>query len=68
MMSPPRVFKIGVRISLVVRWLGLLVSTAGGAGLIPGWGIKTLHATQHHQKINRSQYAGIWSPFNKINH
>ena len=67
-MSLPRVFKIGLRTSLVVQWLGLLVSMAGGAGLIRGWGIKILHATQHHQKINRSQFTGIWSPFYKIDH
>ena len=67
-MSPPRVFKIGLRTSLVVQWLGLLASTARGTGLIPGWEIKILHAIQHHQKINRSQFAGIWSPFYKIDH
>ena len=26
--------------SVVVQWLGLLILTAGGMGLIPGWGIK----------------------------
>ena len=26
--------------SLVVQWLGLHASTAGGPGLIPGWGTK----------------------------
>ena len=29
--------------SLVVQWLGLWVSTAGGVVLIPGWGTKILH-------------------------
>ena len=30
--------------SLVVQWLGLCPSTAGGIGLIPGRGTNTLHA------------------------
>ena len=48
-MSPPRVFKIGLRTSLVVQWLGLLVSMAGGAGLIRGWGIT--EATETKQPV-----------------
>ena len=35
-----------LRTCLVVQWLGLHVSTAGGKGSIPGWGIKILHATE----------------------
>ena len=31
--------------SLVVQWLRLSASTAGGAGLIPGWGTKVPHAS-----------------------
>ena len=31
--------------SLVVQWLGLCDSTAGGTGLIPGWATKILQAT-----------------------
>ena len=31
--------------SLVIKWLRLPASTAGGAGLIPVWGIKIPHAT-----------------------
>ena len=31
--------------SLVVQWLRLRASTAGGTGLIPGWGTKIPHAT-----------------------
>ena len=34
----------------MVKWLGLHVSTAGGPGLIPGQGGKTLQASQHGQK------------------
>ena len=30
--------------SLVVQWLGLHASTAGGQGSIPGWGTKIPHA------------------------
>ena len=37
--------------SLVVQWLGLWVSTAGGVGLIPGWGTKILHVAWHDQKL-----------------
>ena len=38
------------RASLVVQWLGLHASTAGGTGSIPGWGTKILHAEQSGQK------------------
>ena len=37
--------------SLVVQWLGLWASTAGGVGLIPGWGTKIPHAAWHDQKL-----------------
>ena len=30
--------------SLVIQWLRHCASTAGGTGLIPGWGTKILHA------------------------
>ena len=43
--------------SLVVQWLGLRASTAGGMGSIPGqgtkipgWGTKIMHAVWHGQK------------------
>ena len=36
--------------SLEVQWLGLSTSTAGGSGLIPGWGTKILQATQRIKK------------------
>ena len=32
-----------VRDSLVIQWLGIHTSTAGGRGLTPGWGTKILH-------------------------
>ena len=32
---------------LVVQWLRLHASTAGGTGSIPGWGTKIPHATWH---------------------
>ena len=35
--------------SLVVQWLGLCASTAGGTGLIPGQGTKILQAAQRGQ-------------------
>ena len=34
----------------MVHWLRLSVSNAGGMHLIPGWGTKIPHATQHGQK------------------
>ena len=35
-----------LRTSLAFQWLRLHASTSGGAGLIPGWGTKTLHGMQ----------------------
>ena len=37
--------------SLVVQWLRLWATNAGGAGLIPGWGTKIPHALQRDQII-----------------
>ena len=37
--------------SLVVQWLRLGASTAGGAGSIPGPGTKISHAAWYGQKI-----------------
>ena len=39
--------------SLVVQWLGLCTSTAGGSGSILGHGTKIPHAMQHGQKKSR---------------
>ena len=36
-----------IRDSRVVQWLGLCAHTAGGLGLIPGWGTKIPHAVWH---------------------
>ena len=41
--------------SLVVQWLGLHASTAGGMGSIPGQGTKILYATQHGQKKKKNK-------------
>ena len=41
--------------SLGVQWLGLHASTAGGAGLIPGWGTKILHAMRHSRKKRKKK-------------
>ena len=39
------VIKIGHQgTSLAVQWLSLRASNTGGAGLIPAWGTKILHA------------------------
>ena len=37
--------------SLVVQWIGLHASTAGGTGLIPGWRTKIPHAARHNQNV-----------------
>ena len=43
--------------SLVVQWLGLRASTAGGTGSIPDWETKILRAMQQcGQKKKRDQY------------
>ena len=42
-------------ISLVVQWLRLRASTAGGKGSIPGWGTKIPHAVQRSQKIKNNK-------------
>ena len=39
--------------SLVVQWLGLHASTAGGMGLIPGWGTEMLCAAWCSQKTKK---------------
>ena len=41
--------------SLAVQWLGLHASTAGGTSSIPGWGVKTPHATWWPKKKKCSQ-------------
>ena len=49
--------------SLVVQWLRLHASTAGGAVLIPGWGTKTPHAAWHGQKKPQKQKNSIVGKF-----
>ena len=39
-----------LRTSLVVRWLRLCASNAGGTGLIPDWGTKTPRAAWPKEK------------------
>ena len=41
--------------SLMVQWLGLCASTAGGVGSIPGQGTKILKAMQHGQKKKKTK-------------
>ena len=41
--------------SLLVQWLGLCTSTAGGVGLISGWGTKISHAAQCSKKTNKQK-------------
>ena len=41
--------------SLVVQWLGLCVSTAGGTGSIPGRGTKIPHALRHGPKKKKKK-------------
>ena len=42
--------------SLAVQWSGLCAPTAGGTGLIPGWGTRShmLHGVTKNQPINPS--------------
>ena len=49
--------------SLVVQWLRLEASNAGGMGSIPAQGTKILHATQHGQKINKDTERMQWIEF-----
>ena len=44
-----------IRTSLVVEWLRLCPSTAGGMGLVPGRGTKILHATWCSQKKKKKK-------------
>ena len=41
--------------SLVVQWLRICASTAGGMGSIPGWGTKIPHAAQSSQKQTKKK-------------
>ena len=41
------ILKCCLETSLAVQWLRIHASTAGGMSLIPGWGIKVPHVTQH---------------------
>jgi len=45
----PKIRKISGGNSLVVQWLRLPASTAGGTDWIPSWGTKIPHAAQHGQ-------------------
>ena len=42
--------------SLVVQWLRLCTSTAGGMGLIPGRGTKIPHATHGQKKKKKNRF------------
>ena len=44
--------------SLVVQWLRICASTAGGMGSIPGWGTKIPHAAQSSQKQTKKKING----------
>ena len=46
-----KTYQILFRNSLVVKWLGLCASTAGGPVSIPGWGTKISQAVWRGQKI-----------------
>ena len=46
--------------SLVVQWLGLQVSNAGGKGSIPGLGTNIPHVAWHGQKKKKKHKRVIW--------
>ena len=50
---------VWVGTSLVVQWLGLWASNAGGTGSIPGWGTQILHAVQCGHKQKRGSGCGL---------
>ena len=55
------------RTSLVVQWLRLHTSKAGGTSLILGWGAKILHAKWHGQKRERRvEGNACWFPLESI--
>ena len=60
-------FSLTYRTSLVVQWLKLFTSNAGGVGLIPGWGTKIAHAAEHGQKWKKKKKADIQTRFNISN-
>ena len=49
----------GIGSSLVVQWLRLQASTAGGMGSIPGWGTKILHAMQYARPPKKRRVLGL---------
>ena len=44
---------------MVIQWLRLHTSTAGGMGLIPDWGTKILHARVSKQKKKKDTINGM---------
>ena len=44
-----------LRTFLNVQWLRLPTSTAGGVGLIPGWGTKIPHAVSRQNKFKEKK-------------
>ena len=53
---------------LVVQWLRLHTSNAGGTGSIPGQGTKIVHAAQHGQKLIKIKMAPKQSLSSKTCH
>ena len=47
-----------VQTSLVVKWLRLIPSTAGGSGSIPGQGTKISHMAWHKQNKQNREVQG----------
>ena len=59
-MYPIKKKKLGT--SLVVQWLRLHASNAGGAGSLPGWGTKIPHAPQHGSaKKKRNENSNVFT-------
>ena len=63
MVEGGRDFKKREQGSLAFQWFRLHASTAGGTGLIPGWGTKIPHATRCGQKLKKLKRTNEIMPF-----
>ena len=59
-------FQNSDRTCLVIQWLRLHASTAGGTDLSPGWGTKILQAVWHGQKKKLLAILDWWGGSRKV--